>query len=351
MKKLETGYSVQWMAIISMAAVALVCVAAPLLAAGKVAKAGQAASSSAASEEAQNPTNVRSRITIYDLATKTISVVFTDDKLWEAPNWSRDGKYLLVNSGGELYRLVLHRKGPATLEKIALPTGYVCNNDKGYSPDGKRLAFSAIYGDAKGSHVYIASADGANPQMITPAQPSYFHGWSPDGEWFAYVAERNGAPFHLYRMSSSGGEEEALTTQPVFDDGPDYSPDGKWIYFNSKRINGWDIWRIPPTGAGPNDEKAERVTSDVMEDWFPHPSPDGKWLVFLSFPPGTPGHNAKTQVELRMMPMPSSAPGLKPQDAKIVVLEKFFGGQGTINVNSWSPDSKKFAYVTYERLK
>lgn len=304
----------------------------------------------AASEEAQNPADVRSRITVYDLATKTTRVVFTDGKLWEAPNWSRDGKYLLANSGGELYRLMLHRKGPATPEKIALPAGYRCNNDKGYSPNGRRLAFSAMVGGAKGSQVYIASADGANPRLMTPAPPSYFHGWSPDGEWFVFVAERNGAPFHLYRMSAQGGAEEALTAKPVFDDGPDYSPDGKWIYFNSKRINGWDIWRIPSTGAGPNDEKAERVTSDPMEDWFPHPSPDGRWLVFLSFPRGTPGHNAKTQVELRMIPMPPVAPGLEPQDAKIVVLEKFFGGQGTINVNSWSPDSKKFAYVSYERL-
>ncbi|HUO33975.1 MAG TPA: hypothetical protein VMU43_03190 [Candidatus Acidoferrum sp.] len=324
-------------------------IGASLAGASHPAKSGQAGN--AASEEEQNPTNVRSRVTIYDLAAKKTHVVFTDDKLWEAPNWSRDGKYLLVNSGGVLYQLALHGDAPATPEKIALPEGYVCNNDKGYSPDGKRLAFSAIHGGAKSSQVYIASADGANPRLMTLNMPSYFHGWSPGGRLFAFVAERNGAPFHLYRMSASGGEEEALTSQPVFDDGPDYSPDGKWIYFNSKRINGWDIWRIPPSGAGPNDERAERVTSDAMEDWFPHPSPNGKWLVFLSFPPGTPGHNAKTQVELRMIPMPSSAPGLKPENAKIVVLERFFGGQGTINVNSWSPDSKKFAYVSYERLE
>lgn len=334
----------------------------PILGASGAFKWLQTAPQKGADEQA-NPTNVRSRITIYNIETKTARVVFTDDKLWEAPNWSPDGKYLLANSGGMLYRipapsgtLIVEspsadpKKRQPQPEKLSLDASYKVNNDHGVTRDGKWLAISAIREGAPSSQVYIASANGSHPRLMTPESPSYFHAWSPDGLWFAFVAYRGNPPFHIFRIAANGGKEEQLTSAPGFDDGPDYSPDGKWIYFNSNRSGGWDIWRMPADGAGAGDSRAERVTSDAVEDWFPHPSPDGKWLVFLSFPPGTPGHNAKTDIELRMMPMPRESAGVQPQNDTIVVLQKFFGGQGTINVNSWSPDSKKFAYVSYELL-
>jgi TolB protein len=188
--------------------------------------------------------------------------------------------------------------------------------------------------------------------MVT-ATPSYFHGWSPDGKYLAYVLQHpgtNGAPanYDIFRIPAGGGEAQQLDSNAGYDDGPDYSPDGKWIYFNSDRSGGWDVWRIPAGGAGPGDVKAERVTSDEMEDWFPHPSPDRKWLLFLSFAKGTATHNDKLPgTQLRMMPMPGARLAKTPQ---IQMLTTFFGGQGTINVNSWSPDSKRFAYVIYEPL-
>jgi TolB protein len=298
-----------------------------------------------------NPTRVRSRISVYDLESKSVHVVYSADKLWEAPNWSPDGKYLLANSGGAIYRFVLDAKGEAQPEKLALDNGYECNNDKGLSLDGKWLAFSAEHAGAKGSQVFVANADGTDPKLLTPNIPSYFHGWSPDGRWLAFVAKRGGN-FDIYRVSANGGTEERLTSSPGFDDGPDYSPDGKWIYINSDRSGAWDIWRFPAEGAGANDAKAERITGDAQEDWFPHPSPDAKWLVFLSYPPGTKGHDFKTAVELRMILMPASGAPAQPPPGEdsIQVLTQFFGGQGTINVNSWSPDSKTFAYVSYELL-
>jgi hypothetical protein len=299
-----------------------------------------------------NPSNVRSRISIYDLEKKTIHVAYSADKLWEAPNWSADGKYLVANSGGQIYRFPLDEKGEGQPQPIALDKSYECNNDKALSPDGKRLAFSAEHAPAQGSQVYIANADGTSPQMITSNIPSYFHGWSPDGRWAAFVGERGGN-FDIYRVSSTGGNEERLTSSSAFDDGPDYSPDGKWIYINTDRSGGWDIWRFPAEGAGPNDSKAERVTGDAGEDWFPHPSPDGKWLLFLTFPAGTKGHDFRTAVQLRMIALPaSSTPAQLPKDDDdgVPVLAQFFGGQGSINVNSWSPDSRKFAFVSYELL-
>ena len=289
----------------------------------------------------------RSKIAIYDLKAKSTTTVFTADQVFEAPNWSPDGKYLLVNSAGSLYRLPLNGATPASPERLGVDPFYRCNNDKTLSPDGKQLAMSCSTPTQRQSQVFLAAADGSNPKLMVATAPSYFHGWSPDGRWLAFVGQRDGN-FDLFRVSATaGGPEERLTSNRGYDDGPDYSPDGKWIYFNSDRAGGaWDIWRMPADGAGPDDSKAERVTTDELEDWFPHPSPDGKQLVFLSFPKGTAGHNDKLEVQLRMIPLPGKK--LKPVTPR--VLTTFFGGQGTINVSSWSPDSKKFAFVIYEKL-
>src|SRR5215471_8993764 len=286
----------------------------------------------------------RSKITIFDLATRQGAVRYQADQVIEAPNWSRDGKFLLVNTGGNLYRLPV--EGEAKLEKLDLGAGgYRCNNDHDFTRDGKLLAFSASTASSRGSQVWLAKADGGDAKLMTPPTPSYFHGWSPDSKFLAFVGQREGK-FTLFRVPVEGGPEQRLTSKG-YDDGPEYSPDGKWIYFNSNRNGGWNIWRIPADGAGTDDAKAERVTSDDVEDWFPHFSPDGKRMLVFGFPKGTENHNEKMDgVVLRIMPAPGKT--LKP--AKPEVLVKFFGGQGTINVNSWSPDSKKFAYVVYEKL-
>ena len=287
----------------------------------------------------------RSKITIYDFATKATRTVHETDGVTEAPNWSRDGKYLLVNTGGDLYRLPV---GGGKLEKIELEgPGYRANNDHDLSRDGKKLAFSASSAASRQSQVYVADADGKNVKLLTPAAPSYFHGWSPDGQWLAFVGQRGGK-YELFRVPVGGGPEERLTSKGAYDDGPEYSPDGKWIYFNSNRSGGWDLWRIPAAGGGARDALAERITSDDGEDWFPHISPDGKKMVFLSFPKGTEGHNGKMPgMTLRLLPQP----GKKIKAAKPATLLTFFGGQGTINVNSWSPDSRQFAFVIYEPVE
>jgi Tol biopolymer transport system component len=208
------------------------------------------------------------------------------------------------------------------------------------------LAFSASVQGGRGSQVFVANADGTGTKLLTPTAPSYFHGWSPDSKWLAFVGSRNGK-FELYRVPVGGGPEERLTSTGGYDDGPEYSPDNKWIYFNSNRGGGWNIWRMPVHGAGSSDAKAEQVTNDEWEDWFPHISPNGKLMLVFAFPKGTENHGGKMPgVVLRLMPTPGNT--LKP--AKLEELMRFFGGQGTINVNSWSPDSKKFAYVVYEPL-
>jgi TolB protein len=287
--------------------------------------------------ETSEPT-VRSKVSVYDLKSKKISVLYESERHFEAPNWSPDGKYLLLNSDGKLFRLPLTGGEP-----IPVDTGDIgpVNNDHGISADGKHFAVSAQKDGP--SKVLLMTAFGRDAHALTANAPSYYHGWSPDGNWLAYCGERDGN-FDIYRIPVVGGEEERLTSHAGYDDGPDYSPDGKWIYFNSNRSGSWDIWRMPATGAGPGDSRAERVTTDDYEDWFPHPSPDGRHMVFVSFEKGTKDHPANHNVLLRMLPLPGTRLG----NGEIEVLAHVFGGQGTINVNSWAPDSKKFAFVSYE---
>lgn len=302
----------------------------------------------AAHARAHAETQMRSHIYIYDLRDGSTHLVYTDDAIWEAPNWSPDGKYLISNSKGGIYRLALKADDTAVPEKLAIPADYRCNNDKGLSPDGTQLAFSASRVASPGSEVYLAKADGTDIRQMTHVPPSYFHGWSPDGKTLAFVAERNGSQqFDIYGMPAAGGAEVRYTINPHHDDGPDYSPDGKWIYINSNRSGKEAIWRFPAAGAGPNDAKAQMVMSDELEDWFPHISPDGTKMVYIGYPAGTPTHDPRNvKIEIRMATI---------RHGKVSAMHKTLvtamGGQGTFNVNSWAPDSERFAYVSFEPLK
>jgi TolB protein len=292
--------------------------------------------------------HLRSRLFIYDLHNGSSHLVYTADSIWEAPNWSPDGKYLIANSGGAIYKLILKRDGTAEPAKLAIPPDYQCNNDKAISPDGRKIAFSATVPPHKGSQVFLGDVDGNNAKLMTPDSPSYFHGWSPDSRTLAFVAQRNGSgQYDIYGMPAAGGPEKQLTSNIHQDDGPDYSPDSKWIYINSDRSGKEAIWRFPADGAGHNDEKAETVVNDDLEDWFPHISPDGKKMVYIGYPAGTPTHNPRTvPIELKLVAIDRG----KVANSQKKLVEAT-GGQGTMNVNSWAPDSMRFAYVTYEVLQ
>jgi len=248
---------------------------------------------------------------------------------FEAPNWSRDGKTLLFNQGGRMYQLPVRGGEPQVID-----TGFAtrCNNDHGLSPDGRQLVISDQSQEQRRSLIYILPVNGGTPRRVTHLAPSYWHGWSPDGKTLAYCAERNGE-YDIYTIPAEGGEEKRLTTSLGLDDGPDYSPDGQTIYFNSVRTGTMQVWRMKVDGSD-----QQQVTSDEYNNWFPHPSPDGKWLVFLSYEKDVTGHPANKDVALRMMPAGGG---------EIQVLAKLFGGQGTINVPSWSPDSRNLAFVSY----
>ncbi|HXC99501.1 MAG TPA: hypothetical protein VN048_09180 [Verrucomicrobiae bacterium] len=266
---------------------------------------------------------------------ETVPIVSTDRKVIyctsnhiEAPNWSRDGTYFLFNSRGHIYRLPVAGGEPQLVD-----TGFArqCNNDHGISPDGSQLAISDSSNGGK-SLVYVLPVTGGTPTLVTPTGPSYWHGWSPDGKTLAFCGQRNGE-FDVYTIPAEGGPETRLTTAPGKDDGPEYSRDGQYIYFNSERTGQMQIWRMHPDGT-----QQEQVTSDEYNNWFAHPSPNGQWLMILSYEKGVTDHPAGKDVLLRLVP---TAGG------KIRVIAKLFGGQGTINVPSWSPDSRNVAFVSY----
>lgn len=254
---------------------------------------------------------------------------------FEAPNWSRDGAYFLFNQDGRIEQLFMESTRPWPID-----TGdeVHCNNDHGISPDGTMLAISDSTATGR-SLVYTLPNGGGTPKRMTATGPSYWHGWSPDNKTLAFVGQRTvdgKEDFDIYTTPAAGGEEKRLTTAPGLDDGPEYSPDGDWIYFNSERTGHMQVWRMHPDGSG-----QEQVLTTERNDWFPHISPDGKWMVYVSYEPGVTGHPADKDVEILLVNL---------ADKQTKVLATLFGGQGTMNVPSWSPDSSKVAFVSYEWL-
>ena len=277
------------------------------------------------------PATTASLLETIDIESGQRTVVLQTSEHIEAPNWSRDGLSLVVNKGGLLYRLPV--KG-GELQRIDTGSAVKCNNDHGISPDGTLLAISDGTRPG-GSQVYTLPITGGEPRPVTKpgAGSSFWHGWSPDGRTLAFVGERN-RDFDIYAIPVTGGKEVRLTTSPGKDDGPDYSADGRHIYYNSYQTGRMQIWRIDADGAHPT-----QLTFDAYSNWFPHPSPDGKWIVYLSYAEDQKdAHPPGKDVMLQLMPVE----GGKPR-----VLARFTGGQGTINVPSWSPDSRRFAFVSY----
>jgi TolB protein len=263
------------------------------------------------------------------------SVLKEFDYVIEAPNWTRDGKYLVYNSRGHLFTYEL-----ATGKIREIDTGFAidCNNDHVLSSDNAQIAVSHFTNEDATSRIYILPMSGGSPMLVTEKGPSYLHGWSPDGKRLAYCAERDGQ-YDIYSVSVNGGLETQLTDLPGLDDGPEYSPDGNYIWFNSTRTGLMQIWRMEVDGSNP--------THMVQEDancWFPHVSPDGEWVVYIAYGKNDvlPGdHPANKNVELRLVPANGG-------ESKTIV--NLFGGQGTMNVNSWSLDNRTIAFVSY-RLK
>jgi TolB protein len=281
-------------------------------------------------EPAAAASTLYSTLEIITVASTDRRAIYVAPERFEAPNWMPDGKSLIFNRNGRIEKISVTGGTPQIID-----TGFAtrCNNDHGIAPDGTQLVISDGSQEDHKSLVYIVPIGGGAPRRITQKSPSYWHGWSPDGKTLAFVGERN-SDFDIYAIPAAGGEEKQLTTAKGLDDGPEYSPDGKYIYFNSERTGHMQIWRMRADGS-----EQEQITFGEENDWFPHLSPDGQQMVFVTYDASVKGHPENKDVMLRMMTL---------KDKKITVLAKLFGGQGTMNVPSWSPDGKQFAFVSYQ---
>ena len=278
---------------------------------------------------------IGSNIEILDVASGNREIVYYSPESLQAPNWTTDKKALIYNSKGLIYRFDLKKRTPDVINTDFVKNN---NNDHVISFDGKMLGLSGASGDPKyGSLIYTVPIIGGKPKQVTLTGPSYLHGWSPDGKYLTFTGQRNNE-FDIYRIPANGGNEVRLTTSPGLDDGPEYSPDGKYIYFNSVRSGMMQLWRMKPDGSS-----QEQLTNDEYNNWFPHISPDGKTIVFLSFMKDVPpsDHPFYKRVYLRMIPAAGGTP---------TVIAYLYGGQGSINTPSWSPDSKKIAFVSNSDL-
>jgi Tol biopolymer transport system component len=276
-----------------------------------------------------------------DVDTGDVTEILVSDELLEAPNWVNDGKSLIINAKGHLRRLWLD-----TLAMDRIDTGDIdtCNNDHVLSPDGSKIYFSAD------GHLYVIPITGGTPRKLSndigePGSYSYtywLHGVSPDDKWLAYVAvEPKGADPGGYRycalIPTDGGEDIPIMDRDSLADGPEYSPDGKWIYFNAE-IGAHQLGHAQIFRMDSRDFKIEQLTFDDVVNWFPHLSPDGSRLVYLAYEKGTEGHPADLDVKIMLMAA-NGGPATE--------IHRFFGGQGSINVNSWCPDGKFIALVEY----
>jgi hypothetical protein len=278
---------------------------------------------------------IGSNLEVLDLATQTSRIIYQDPGSIQAPNWNKDGRSLIYNAEGSLYKFDLTINVP---ERMDTGDAKRNNNDHVLSFDGKWLAISSGEGENGASVGYVVPSTGGKARRVTPIGPSYMHGWSPDGKYLLFTGQRN-KDFDIYRIPAAGGPEKRLTTAPGLDDGPEYTPDGKSIYFNSVRTGLMQIWRMNVDGSG-----QRQITDDAFNNWFPHVSPDGKWVVFLSFlkeEVEPSDHPFYRHVYLRLMPV---------QGGKPKVIAYLYGGQGTINTPSWSPDSKQLAFVSNTQL-
>ena len=278
---------------------------------------------------------IGSVLELLDVQSGRRQVIHRAEQPFEAPNWTPDGRALVYNGSGRgEVRGKLFRFDLATRQPVVIETGTSNrnNNDHVLSFDGTMLGISDQ--SAGQSAIYTVPAVGGTPKRITPLTPSYLHGWSPDGKRLVYTGGRNGE-FDIYTIASDGsGTEQNMTKSKGLDDGPEYSPDGRFIYFNSARSGTMQLWRMEADGSEP-----EQITNDEWNNWFPHVSPDGQWIAFISFPKEVDpaDHPYYKRVYLRLMPAAGGTPK---------VIAYVYGGQGTINVPSWSPDGKMLAFVS-----
>ncbi len=278
------------------------------------------------------------RLEVLDVFTGKRKVVYESAARFEAPNFLPDGRKILFNSKGSIWTIPVSGGTPEKLN-----TGFVerNNNDHVISPDGKTLGLSSsrqgMFGG--GSTVYVVPIGGGTPKLVTEKTPSYLHGWAANNKEVYYVGRRDtsrNSPYHVFKANIETGQETQLTNFKFGHvDGPEGSPDGQWVYYNGSQTGTMQLYRMKTDGSN-----VEQLTFDQYNNWFPHMSPDGKWIAYISFADDidVTQHPGCKSVSLKLMPINGGFPR---------TIANLYGGQGTINTPSWSPDSKTISFVSY----
>jgi TolB protein len=283
----------------------------------------------------QSSPKITSNLEVLDIKSGKRQVIQTGTSFIESPNWSRDGKYFIINRKGTLEKISLKGELMGVINTDLVNR---CNNAHGISYDGKTLFFSqndAPTGAVNNSRIFKVALEGGTPTLLTEKAPSFWHGVSRSGKNILYSAQRNGE-WDVYKLPTAGGEELRLTNAEGLDDAPEYSHDSKFIYFSSHRTGRVHLYRMKPDGT-----EQEQLTNDEFDNWYAHPSPDGNWIVYLAYLEDQKGkHPFGKEVKLRLM-------NTKTKQIKDLT-EVFVGGQGTLNSPCWSPDSKRIVFVSYQ---
>ena len=205
------------------------------------------------------------------------------------------------------------------------------NGDPCWSPDGTRIAFTAVhYADNYNSQIHIINADGSGEIQLTDS-PGY-HGspsWSPDGSQIVYEYDYFDTKKALQIIDISGGDIRQLSCAELATELPRYSPDGKWIAFVgiSEGKTYTNIYKIKPDGS----ELTQVTFLDDNNEYVFSPSwsPDGKRLAFVIY------YSGDTSVE-------SSEIAVIEIDS--LTLTTITGSKGHKGGVTWSPDGEQLVF-------